>query len=308
MGSERYCLTSRLCDPQRSEEALQHWRYNRLTRQQREVATVTIMEAGQARIAVVEDDTDIRELVTEYLAEQGFEVFPCRHGGDLDALLATTSVDLLVLDLMMPGEDGLSICRRLTAHRVQAPRVIILSGRGDDVDRIVGLEVGADDYLPKPFNPRELTARIRAVLRRSDLHDNNPTGGDSATSTLTAPDGAGASARLSAPGPPREVYRFAGWELDVSAHVLLGPDGRMVLLSGGEFALLVAFVRHPRRVLSRDQLLDWTRGDASAPVDRAIDVQLSRLRRKLGDSPRDPALIKTVRGGGYLWAVDVERA
>lgn len=236
-------------------------------------------------VAVVEDDEDIRDLVAARLQQDGFEALACAGGADLDDALAARSVDLVVLDLMLPGEDGFSICRRLSAG--DGPPIIILSARGEDVDRIVGLEIGADDYLAKPFNPRELSARIRAVLRRRQQPASEPAG---------------------APGAGREVYRFAGWTVDVDDRAVAGPDGAPVILSAGEFALLVAFVRRPRRVLTRDQLLDWTRGDATAPVDRAIDVQLSRLRRKLGDDPREPRLIKTVRGDGYLFAADVRKA
>ncbi|MEM9385336.1 MAG: response regulator [Pseudomonadota bacterium] len=243
----------------------------------------------EPHIALVEDDQEIRELLQAYLAQQGLRVSTCRHGADLEALLAETPIDLVVLDIMMPGEDGLSICRRLSAEG-KVP-VILLSGRGDDVDRIVGLEVGADDYLPKPCNPRELMARIRAVLRRHARP----------VPLVATPSDATSSTR-------QTRYRFADWSIDLDERTLIDPQGAVVVLSQGEFDLLSAFVRHPRRVLSRDQLLDWTRADHAAPVDRAIDVQLSRLRRKLGDKPRDPQLIKTVRGGGYLLAVDVHRA
>lgn len=233
-------------------------------------------------IAVVEDDAEIRDLVAARLGQDGFEAVVCAGASDLDAALAGGAIDLVVLDLMLPGEDGYSICRRLSGAK--GPPIIILSARGEDIDRIVGLEIGADDYLAKPFNPRELSARIRAVLRRRQ------------------------PAEDPGPGQSREAYRFAGWTIDIDDRALLNPAGETIILSAGEFTLLVAFVRRPRRVLSRDQLLDLTRGDASAPVDRAIDVQLSRLRRKLGDDPREPALIKTVRGDGYLFAADVRRA
>ncbi len=236
-------------------------------------------------IAIVEDDAEIRELLSARLIADGFTVIACDGGAALDAALAEQrqSIDLIVLDIMMPGEDGLSICRRLSAG--DNPPVIILSAKGDDIDRIIGLEVGADDYLAKPFNPRELTARIRSVLRRRQ----------------------GPETKSESDSPGREVYRFAGWLLDMDDRTLIDPEGNSVVLSAGEFSLLSAFARRPRRVLSRDQLLDWTRGDASSPVDRAIDVQLSRLRKKLGDDPRNPILIKTVRGDGYLLAADVRK-
>lgn len=231
-------------------------------------------------IAVVEDDPEIRSLLTAALARDGFEAIACERGSALDALLAARAVDLVVLDIMMPGEDGLSICRRISS--LDGPSIIILSAKGEDIDRIIGLEIGADDYLSKPFNPRELSARIRAVLRRRAAHE--------AAATQN-----------------REVYRFGGWIIDLDARTLVNPDGAAVVLSSGEFALLAAFARRPRRVLSRDQLLDWTRGEDINAVDRAIDVQLSRLRKKLGDDPRDPQLIKTVRGDGYLFAVEVRK-
>jgi two-component system OmpR family response regulator len=243
------------------------------------------MDRQRPRIAIVEDDAEILDLVSARLSADGFDAVACAGGADLDAAMRQAPVDLVILDLMLPGEDGLSICRRLTGG--EGPAVIILSARGDDIDRIVGLEIGADDYIAKPFNPRELSARIRAVLRRRQPVE-----------PAVAEPGAGG----------REVYRFAGWTIDIDDRALIDPAGAPVVLSAGEFALLAAFVRRPRRVLSRDQLIDWTRGDASAPVDRAIDVQLSRLRRKLGDDPREPALIKTVRGDGYLFAADVRKA
>lgn len=232
-------------------------------------------------IAVVEDDPEIRALVTGLLTREGFEVAACAGGVDLDRLVARRRIDLVVLDLMMPGEDGMSICRRLRAGPSQIP-VLMVTAKGDDIDRVIGLELGADDYLPKPFNPRELVARVRAILRRTrDVHRPSP------------------MARA-------EVYRFAGWRLDAGSRRLDGPEGS-VELTGGEFDLLMVLLTHPQRVLNREQLLDWTRGRDAAPFDRTIDVQLSRLRRKLGDDPRTPSLIRTVRGGGYLFALAVER-
>lgn len=236
-----------------------------------------------AMIAVVEDDSEIRDLVRDFLERERFAVLACANGAELDAQMRTTRPDVIVLDLMMPGEDGLSICRRISA--AGGPPIIILSAKGEDIDRIVGLEIGADDYLAKPFNPRELVARIRALLRR----------GQSAPAQTVVED-----------EEDRELYRFAGFSLDVDGRVLT-RGGSEVTLSNGEFALLTAFVRRPRRVLSREQLLDLTRGPDAAPVDRAIDVQLSRLRRKLADDPSAPALIKTVRGDGYLFSADVSR-
>ena len=231
-------------------------------------------------IAVVEDDPEIRSLIEVLLKREGFDVATCSNGPELDRLMARQRVDLVVLDLMMPGEDGLSICRRLRGGAIETP-VVMVTAKGEDIDRIIGIELGADDYLAKPFNPRELTARIRAILRRTrDVH--------------RAPK-----------APVPETYRFAGWTLEAGSRRLEDAEGREVELTGGEFDLLMVFLTHAQRVLNRDQLLDWTRGRSAAPYDRTVDVQLSRLRRKLGDNP--PSLIKTVRGGGYLFSPAVER-
>ena len=188
------------------------------------------------------------------------------------------SIDLLVLDLMLPGEDGLSLIRKLRA--TSAIPVIMLTAMGEDADRIVGLEMGADDYLPKPFNPRELLARIKAVLRRI-----NP----------QRPPGAAVG----------DVARFDGWVLELGPRRLLSPTGDEIELSTGEYELLHAFITHPRRVLSRDQLLDLARGRSAVPFDRSIDIQVMRLRRKIEADPKEPRLIKTVRGGGYIFAAEV---
>jgi two-component system OmpR family response regulator len=237
--------------------------------------------AEQTLIAVVEDDLEIRDLIAGVLGREGFEVVSCGGAQDLDKVLARRRVDLIVLDLMLPGEDGLSICRRVRASSGTA--ILIVTAKAEDVDRIIGLELGADDYLPKPFNSRELLARVRAILRRT--RDAN---------RVTA------SVR-------REELRFAAWTLDPASRELRDPAGSPVDLTGGEFDLLMVFLEHPQRVLNRDQLLDWTRGRGAGPLDRTIDVQLSRLRRKLGDDPRAPAMIRTVRGGGYLFSPSVER-
>ena len=235
---------------------------------------------AESLIAVVEDDNEIRALVTSLLTREGFEAVGCRTAEEFDRLNERRRVDLAVLDVMLPGEDGLSLCRRLSATG-NVP-VLMVTARGDDVDRIVGLEIGADDYLPKPFNPRELTARIRAILRRTR---------DAKRSTAPGPGGS---------------YRFSGWMLDATARALRDPDGAEVELTAGEYALLLSFVMHPQHVLNRDQLLDWTRGRSAAPFDRSIDVQLSRLRRKLAAHPAGVNLVKTVRGGGYVLASPVE--
>lgn len=232
-------------------------------------------------IAIVEDDPEIGPLIAGLLRREGFEAELCPTGEAFDRLRARRRVDLAVLDLMLPGEDGLSICRRLRAEG-DVP-VLMVTARGEDIDRIVGLEIGADDYLPKPFNPRELVARIRAILRRTrDQH------------------------RVM-PAPVAERWLFAGFVADLVTRTLTTADGAEIELTGGEFDLLVAFIRHPRRVLSRDQLLDWTRGRDAQPFDRAIDVQVGKLRRKLAAHPAGDGVLKTVRGGGYCLAAVVER-
>lgn len=236
----------------------------------------------QSFIALVEDDAEIRSLMLDLLVREGYQASGCRTAAEFDRLLDRQRIDLAILDIMLPGEDGLSLCRRLRA-RGDVP-VLMVSAKSDDVDRIVGLELGADDYLPKPFNPRELIARVKAILRRTrDAHR--------VTTDL-----------------PVERYGFAGWSLDAGAYRLDDPDGVPIELTGGEFDLLLSFVRHPQRVLNRDQLLDWTRGRSLGPFDRAIDVQLSRLRRKLASHRDGEGLIRTVRGGGYLFTAPVSRA
>jgi two-component system OmpR family response regulator len=231
-------------------------------------------------ILVVDDDREIRDLTSRFLRKHGFRVDDAGNGREMDARLADGRFDLIVLDLMMPGEDGLTICRRLRSDS-DIP-IIMLTALGEETDRIVGLEMGADDYLPKPFNPRELLARIKAVLRRG--------GSD-------APD---------APAPAGgRVLVFEGWRIDLARRELTAPDGALVALTAGEYDLLVAFAERPQRVLSRDQLLDLTRGRDAGPFDRSVDVQLSRLRRKIENDPKDPVLIKTVRGGGYIFTAGV---
>ena len=233
-----------------------------------------------AHIAVVEDDPEIRTMVVALLGREGFRAKGFRTADAFDRAALHERFDLAVLDVMLPGEDGLSLCRRLRAAGDIG--VLMVTARGDDVDRIVGLEIGADDYLAKPFNPRELVARARAILRRTQ--------------------GAPGAGRIATP----ECYGFAGWRLDLGARTLDAPDGSAIELTGGEFDLLACFARHPQRVLNRDQLLDWTRGRLPGPFDRAVDVQVGRLRRKLAARGGD-ALIKTVRGGGYQFTATVER-
>jgi two-component system OmpR family response regulator len=224
-------------------------------------------------VAIVDDHKDIRELVSRYLAQHGFRVSAAENGTALHRLLERSAPDLVVLDIMMPGQDGLSICQQLRAT-TDLP-IILLTALAEDTDRIIGLEMGADDYLTKPFNPRELLARVKAVLRRA--HSLPPRRG---------------RAR------PKSV-QFDRWTLDMSRRELLGEDAVAVPLSTAEFRLLCAFLDHPAMVLSRDQLLDLTAGRAADAFDRSIDNQVSRLRRKIEVDPKNPELIKTHWGGGY---------
>jgi two-component system OmpR family response regulator len=230
-------------------------------------------------VLVVDDDREIRDLLGRFLAKHGYRVTAARDGKEMRRALADWNIDLVVLDLMLPGEDGLSLCRDLRA-KSQIP-VVMLTMMGEETDRIIGLEMGADDYLPKPFNPRELLARMKAVLRRTQ-------------SAPATPATAG-----------RRILVFSGWKLDLGLRRLESPLGLIVDLSAGEFDLLVAFVEHPQRVLNRDQLLDLTHGRAEAPFDRSVDMQVSRLRHKIETDPKEPKLIKTVRGGGYLFTAVV---
>jgi len=232
-------------------------------------------------ILLVEDDREIRTLVSRFLRTNDLRVTTAGDGRDLDRLLRDNRIDLLVLDVMLPGEDGLDICRRLRSSS-NLP-VIMLTARGEDIDRIIGLEIGADDYMTKPFNPRELLARIRAVLRRGTA------------STIDA-------ARSGA------VLEFNGWRLDPNVRQLHDPDGVRVALTGAEFDLLLVFCERTRRVLSRDQLIDLTQGRGAAPFERSIDVLVSRLRQKLEQEPREPTLIQTIRGGGYMFSPEVQHA
>jgi two-component system OmpR family response regulator len=235
------------------------------------------MEQG-AHVLVVDDDQEIRKLLGRYLVSQGFRVSMAADGRALEELLASHKIDLIVLDVMLPGVSGLDICRDLRA-RSRVP-VILLTALKEDVDRIIGLEIGADDYMGKPFNPRELAARIRAVLRR------------------TAGRGA------SEPAKDR-VFVFAGFTAEPATRKVIAADGAETPLTAAEFDLLMAFIERPGRVLSRDQLLDITQGRESAPFDRSIDVLVSRLRRKLGDTGSFQ-ILKTQRNGGYQFAVRVE--
>ncbi len=239
------------------------------------------MSEGRPHILVVDDESSIREPLVRYLSDHGFRVRAASNASDARKQLAAYAIDLVVLDIMMPGEDGLSLCRHIR-ETTDTP-VILLTARAEDTDRIVGLEIGADDYVTKPFNPRELVARIRVVLRRV---------------------GAGGT-RVRA--PETESYAFADWVLKAGERELVDRDGVAVPLSTGEYKLLLALVSHPRQVLSRDQLLDLTQGREAHAFDRAIDNQISRLRRKIEADPKSPLLIKTVWGGGYSFSADVTR-
>lgn len=231
-------------------------------------------------ILIVDDDPEVRDLVAAIMAADGYQVSQAPDARSAQRQLDGERVDLMVLDLMLPGKDGLTFCRELRAEGVATP-IIMLTAKGDDFDRVLGLEMGADDYLPKPFHGRELLARIKAVLRRSD-------GSRSPASTATA-----------------RFISFAGWRLDTGKRELISADDVVVLLSSAEYELLVAFLTWPQVVLSREKLLAATHGRSAVISDRSIDLQVSRLRRKLGDDPRTPRLIKTVWGDGYLFTPDV---
>ena len=219
-----------------------------------------------AKLLVVDDDAELRELISAFLTKQGYQIVAVRDGAAMDRALAAKDVDLVILDLMLPGEDGLSIAKRLK-READVP-IIIVSAQGEDVDRIVGLEVGADDYMGKPFNPRELLARIRAVMRR--------TSGNA------------------------QVVEFGDFRLDVNAH-RLSKEGQTVPLTSGEFDLLSILVRHPNRVLDRDRILDLLTGAERSPFDRSIDVRITRLRSKIEPDPATPIFIRTIWGKGYMF-------
>jgi two-component system phosphate regulon response regulator OmpR len=230
----------------------------------------------KTRILVVDDDQRLRELLVRYLGEQGFEVRAVHDAPAMDKQLARERYDLIVLDLMLPGEDGLAICRRLRAQNA-GPAIVMLTAKGDDVDRIVGLEMGADDYLPKPFNPRELVARVNAVLRRRQ-----PAGPPGAPSAAT------------------EVHLFGPFEFNLATRSL-AREGKPVALTTGEFSVLKVLVQHPRTPLSRDKLMELARGREYEVFDRSIDVQISRLRKIVEDDPSKPRHIQTVWGFGYVF-------
>lgn len=230
-------------------------------------------------LLLVDDEAALREPLAEYLSRQGFSVTQASSAAEARSRIRDNTPDIVLLDIMMPGEDGLSLCRHLVEAR--AIPTIFLTARGEATDRIVGLEIGADDYVVKPFEPRELVARIRSVLRRA---------------TRGAP-----------PVSEHEIYEFEGWKLDPLKRRLVDPEGAVVAISSVEFRLLLAFVEHPRQVLDRDRLLDMVQGREAHLFDRAVDNQVSRLRRKIETDSRNPQLIQTVWGGGYMLAADIRR-
>lgn len=230
-------------------------------------------------ILIVEDDPEISALISKYLTSNDMRVSVAASGPEMDRVLADTRINLVVLDLMLPGEDGLSICRRLRAS--SALPIIMVTAQKDEIERIIGLEMGADDYIGKPFNPRELLARIRAVLRRhTDV--------------------------VSPHGPTMLHHRFEGWHIDIARRRVFDPSGARITLTGAELDLLLVFCERSNRVLTRDQLIDLTQGRTANPLERSIDILISRLRQKLEKDPKDPEFIQTVRATGYLFSPQVE--
>jgi two-component system OmpR family response regulator len=230
-------------------------------------------------LLIVDDDREICALVSKFLTQHGYRVSVAHDGRAMMQTLENARINLIVLDLMLPGEDGLSLCRRVRASSTLP--VVMLTAMGEETDRIIGLEMGADDYLAKPFNPRELLARVRAVLRRA---------------------GALPTEQMTGRG---RVLEFVGWRIDVARRQLFSPTNALVPLRAGEFDLLLALAERPQRVLTRDQLLDLSRGRAATSFERSVDVQISRLRHKIEHDPKEPELIKTVRSGGYVFAAAV---
>jgi two-component system OmpR family response regulator len=239
---------------------------------------LTATDTAPVQLLLVDDEAALREPLAEYLARQGFVVTQAKSAAEARSLIRDEAPDLVLLDIMMPGEDGLSLCRHLVESR--AIPTIFLTARGEATDRIVGLEIGADDYVVKPFEPRELVARIRSVLRRT---------------------GRGAQP------VENDLMEFEGWKLDPLKRRLIDPEGAVVAISSVEFRLLMAFLEHPRQVLDRDRLLDMVQGREAHLFDRAVDNQVSRLRRKIELDSRSPQIIQTVWGGGYMLAADVKR-
>jgi two-component system, OmpR family, response regulator len=233
-------------------------------------------------ILIVDDHPEIRELVGRIFENEGYTVSAAEDGETMWTILDSSEVDVVILDLMLPGKDGLTLCREIRTSRSNLP-IIMLTAKGEEIDKVVGLELGADDYVVKPFSGRELVARTRALIRRSH------------------------QPRLQLSSPLNRTYRFEGWRLITASREVESDDGVVVPLSTSEYDLLLAFLEHPQTVLSRDQLLDITKGREAMPFDRSIDVQVSRLRRKLGDSASEAAIIKTVWGGGYMFTLGVTK-
>jgi two-component system, OmpR family, response regulator len=233
----------------------------------------------EKHVLIVDDDEEIRTLVADFLSQYNYQISTAEDGKQMFDVLEREEIDLIILDLMLPGDDGLTLCKKV--RETSAMPIIMLSAIGQETDRIIGLEMGADDYLPKPFNERELLARVKAIFRRT-------------------------AGPQEAPSDKTGNYKFAGWTLDTATRCLLSPEDVEVSVSAGEYSLLLAFVESPQRVLSRDHLLDITKNREAGPFDRSIDVQISRLRHKIEEDPKAPVLIKTVRGGGYLFTANVE--
>lgn len=239
----------------------------------------TPLEPASVHVLIVDDDHRIRAMLGRFLTDHGLRVSQASDGREMFAICDSARIDVIVLDVMMPGEDGLSLCRRM---RVQSPvPIILLTAMSNETDRIIGLEIGADDYVVKPFNPRELLARVRAVTRRLN------------------------AASINTQRPMVAIYEFGGWQLNASRRTLLSPGGALTDLTSGEFDLLLVFLEHPQRVMNRDQLQDLARGRMSQSYDRSIDVQISRLRRKIEANPQDPVFIKTIRNEGYFFTAPV---
>ena len=238
------------------------------------------MTKARQHLLLVDDEASIRDPLGRYLERQGFRVTDAPDASMARSALLSFDIDLVLLDIMMPGEDGLSLCRHIAAN--DGPPVILLTARSEETDRIIGLEIGADDYVVKPFSPRELVARIKVVLRR-------------------------VSSGLPRVGGTGDSYNFAGWTLNTGEQTLHDPEGILVSLSSGEYRMLEALIERAGQVLTRDQLLDLTRGREGGPFDRAVDNQISRLRRKIEDDVKDPKHIKTIWGGGYRFSTEVRR-
>jgi two-component system OmpR family response regulator len=229
-------------------------------------------------VLLVEDDIEISTMLREVLSESGFSASTATSAVEMDDVLGREEIDLIVLDIMLPGENGISVCNRL--RKVSTVPIIMLTALGEDVDRIVGLEIGADDYVTKPFNSRELVARIRALLRRTHIE--------------------------SPAGNRMRALRFSGWRVNPATRQVHNPEGMRVTMTSAEFDLLLAFCQNPGRILSREQLLDLTHGGLAGPIERSVDVHVSRIRQKIEPDPREPSLIKTVRLGGYMFTPMVE--